>query len=262
MLTRRLVVCLDVLGGRVVKGTQFESLRDVGSPAELAEQYEAEGADEIVFLDIGAGPEERATLLALAEQTASRLFIPLTIGGGIRSVADMQAALRAGADKVAINSAAVVTPELLAAGAKRFGAQCVVASIDARRDGQGWKVWTGGGRKPTNLDAVEWAVECARLGAGEIVLTSIDRDGSRDGYDLELTRAVASAVNIPVIASGGAGSAAHVAQVLSDTGADAALVAGILHDQVVTVQQIKTAMAEAGLPVRAIEPLTTEGPPC
>ncbi|MDZ4675682.1 MAG: imidazole glycerol phosphate synthase subunit HisF [Gemmatimonadota bacterium] len=262
MLTSRLVVCLDVLGGRVVKGTQFESLREVGNPAELAARYEAEGADEIVFLDIGAGPEERATLLALAEETASRLFIPLTIGGGIRSVADIQAALRAGADKVAINSAALATPALLTAGADRYGAQCVVASIDARRDVSGWKVWTGGGRTPTGLDAVQWAVECARLGAGEIVLTSIDRDGSRNGYDLELTRAVASAVDIPVIASGGAGSAADVAEVLRDTGADAALVAGILHDRVVAVGQIKDAMTGAGLPVRTSEAAPAQDLPC
>ncbi len=254
MLTRRLVVCLDVLGGRVVKGTQFESLRDVGDPAELAARYEAEGADEIVFLDIGAGPEERATLLALASETAAQLFIPLTIGGGIRSVDDVQAALRAGADKVAINSAAVADPDLLTRAAERFGAQCVVASIDARRDGDGWRVWTGGGRHPTGLDAVQWAVECARRGAGEIVLTSIDRDGARDGYDLELTRAVAAAVDIPVIASGGAGAPAHVAEVLTATTADAALVAGILHDRVVTVARLKAAMAAAAIPVRLIPP--------
>jgi len=254
MLTRRLVVCLDVLGGRVVKGTQFESLRDVGDPAELARRYEAEGADEIVFLDIGAGPEERATLLALAEQTAERLFIPLTIGGGIRSVAHVQAALRAGADKVAINSAAVADPELLTRAADRFGSQCVVASIDARREGKSWRVWTGGGRNSTGLDAVQWAMECTRRGAGEIVLTSIDRDGGRDGYDLELTRAVAEAVNIPVIASGGAGSPAHVAAVLAGTGAEAALVAGILHDRVVTVGQLKAAMAAAAIPVRPVPP--------
>lgn len=259
MLTRRLVVCLDVLGGRVVKGAQFQGLRDVGDPAELAERYEAEGADEIVFLDIGAGPEERATLLALAEATASRLFIPLTIGGGIRSVADIQAALRAGADKVAINSAAVATPDLLTAGAERFGSQCIVASIDARRAADGWFVWVGGGRRPTGLDAVQWARECARLGAGEIILTSIDRDGSRDGYDLELTRAVADAVAIPVIASGGAGGATHVTEVFRETAADAALVAGILHDRAATVVQIKDAMLEAVLPVRAVEPALLGG---
>lgn len=261
MLTRRLVVCLDVLGGRVVKGTRFTSLRDVGDPAELAARYEAEGADEIVFLDIGAGPEERATLLALAEQTAMRLFIPLTIGGGIRSVADVQAALRAGADKVAINSAAVSDPALLSRAAERFGAQCIVASIDARREGSRWLVWTGGGRNPTGLDAVEWAVECSRRGAGEILLTSIDRDGARDGYDLELTRAVAESVSIPVIASGGAGAPADVASVLRDTGADAALVAGILHDRVVTMAQIKGAMAGATIPIRPIPlPAPAEAP--
>jgi cyclase len=250
MLTRRLIACLDVRDSRVVKGVQFEALRDVGDPVALAERYEAEGADEIVYLDITASAEVRTTLLDLARRTAERLFIPLTIGGGIRTADDVAAALRAGADKVALNSAAVARPAVLADGARRFGAQCMVASIDAKwEDGQ-FRVYTHGGRVPTSLEAVSWAVECARLGAGEILLTSIDRDGSRDGYHLELTRAVARAVPVPVIASGGAGSASHVCDALTAGDADAALVAGILHDGVTTVAALKQAMRAAGLPVR------------
>ncbi|MFA6165537.1 MAG: imidazole glycerol phosphate synthase subunit HisF [Gemmatimonadaceae bacterium] len=250
MLTRRLIACLDVRGGRVVKGVQFVGLRDVGDPVELAARYEAEGADEIVYLDIVASAEERATLLDLARRTAERLFIPLTIGGGIRTVDDIAAALRAGADKVGLNSAAVQRPEVLSEGADRFGAQCIVASIDAKWEDGRFRVYTHGGRTPTDLEAVAWAAECARRGAGEILLTSIDRDGARDGYHLELTRAVASAVSVPVIASGGAGSAAHVCEALTVGGADAALVAGILHDGKVTVADLKRAMRAAGLAVR------------
>lgn len=251
MLTRRVIVCLDVRGGRVVKGVRFESLRDVGDPVELAERYEAAGADEIVFLDISASAEERATLLDLARRTAERLFIPLTIGGGVRTADDMARALRAGADKVSVNTAAVARPALLTEAADRFGAQCVVASIDAKRRGSGWCVHTRGGRTPTDLDAVEWARECVARGAGEILLTSIDRDGVRTGYDTALTRAVADVVPVPVVASGGAGSAAHVVAILRDGGADAALVAGILHDGETTVEAIKRAMREAGLAVRS-----------
>lgn len=251
-LTRRLIVCLDVDRGRVVKGTQFVGLRDVGDPVELATRYEAEGADEIVFLDITATHEARGTTLELARRTAERLFIPLTIGGGIDAVDAMQAALRAGADKVGVNSAAVKRPALITEGAERFGAQCIVASIDAKREGDGWRVYTAGGRRPTELDAVEWAAECARLGAGEILLTSIDRDGARDGYDLALTRAVSAAVSVPVIASGGAGRAAHVREAIVDGGADAALVAGILHDGSTTVAALKAEMAAAQLPVRRV----------
>ena len=250
MLTRRVVVCLDVRGGRVVKGTRFVSLRDVGEPVELAERYEAEGADEIVFLDISATAEERSPLLDIVRRTAARLFIPLTVGGGVRSVDDVSRALRAGADKVSINSAAVARPELLTECAERFGAQCVVASIDARREGSAWLVSTRGGQRATALDVVEWARECAARGAGEILLTSIDRDGVRDGYDLDLTRAVSAAVSVPVVASGGAGSAEHVVQVLREGGADAALVAGILHDGATTVAAIKQAMQSGGLSVR------------
>lgn len=250
MLTRRLIACLDVRGGRVVKGVQFVGLRDVGDPVELATRYEAEGADEIVYLDIVASAEERATLLELARHTAERLFIPLTIGGGIRSVEDISAALRAGADKVGLNSAAVRRPEVLSEGADRFGAQCIVASIDAKWEDGRFRVYTHGGQVATDLEAVAWAAECAQRGAGEILLTSIDRDGARDGYHLELTRAVADAVSVPVIASGGAGSAAHVCEALTVGGADAALVAGILHDGQATVAELKRAMRAVGLSVR------------
>ncbi len=223
MLSRRLIVCLDVAGGRVVKGVQFVSLRDVGDPVELAERYESEGADEVVFLDIAASAESRGTLLDVARRTAERLFIPLTIGGGVRSVEDMAQALRAGADKVSVNSAAVARPALLTEAADRFGAQCVVASIDAARDPgggvtSGWRVVVRGGRTPTERDAVDWAAECVERGAGEILLTSIDRDGGRAGYDLPLTRAVVERVSVPVIASGGAGGAADVCAVLADGG--------------------------------------------
>jgi len=250
MLSRRIIVCLDVQGGRVVKGTSFVNLRDVGDPVALATRYEAEGADEIVFLDIAASAEERATLFDVARRTAEQLFVPLTIGGGIRSAGDVGLALRAGADKVSINSAAVRRPEVLTESAERFGGQCVVASIDAKRDGNSWQVYVKGGRERTDLDAVAWAQECVARGAGEILLTSIDRDGARTGYDVALTHAVSRAVNVPVIASGGAGSAAHVREAL-DAGADAALLAGILHDGVTTVRAIKTEVGEAGLPVRA-----------
>jgi cyclase len=251
MLTRRVVVCLDVKGGRVVKGRQFVNLRDVGDPVELATRYEREGADEIVFLDISASAEERATLLEVARRTAERLFVPLTIGGGVRSADDVGRALRAGADKVSINSAAVARPEVLTESAARFGAQCVVASIDAKRGADGWRVYVKGGREETALEPVAWAIECVRRGAGEILLTSIDRDGERTGYDIELTRAVADAVGVPVVASGGAGTAAHVCEVLERGHADAALLAGILHDGITTVGAVKQAMRGARLPVRA-----------
>ena len=253
MLTRRLIVCLDVKGSRVVKGVQFEGLRDVGDPVTLSERYELEGADEITFLDISASAEERATLLDIARRTAERLFIPLTIGGGVRSADDVARALRAGADKVSLNSAIVTRPVLLTEAADRFGAQCVVASIDAKRGANGrWRVWVKGGREETPLEAVAWAQECVARGAGEILLTSIDRDGARVGYDLELTRAVASAVSVPVIASGGAGQASHLVDAVQTGGADAVLVAGILHDGLTTVRALKDSMRGAGLPVRAV----------
>jgi cyclase len=250
MLARRIVVCLDVQGGRVVKGTGFVNLRDVGDPVQLATRYEAEGADEVVFLDIAASAEDRAMLLDVARRTAEQLFVPLTLGGGVRSADDVGRALRAGADKVSINSTAVRRPEVLTEAAGRFGAQCIVASIDAKRDGAGWRVYVKGGRERTELDAVAWAQECVERGAGEILLTSIDRDGARTGYDLELTNAVASAVVVPVVASGGAGSAVDVCDALQ-AGAEAALLAGILHDGVTTVGAVKRAVTAAGLPVRA-----------
>ena len=252
MLARRVIVCLDVQGGRVVKGEQFVQLRDVGDPVELASRYEREGADEIVFLDISATADDRETMLDVARRTAERLFIPLTLGGGIRSADDVALALRFGADKVSINSAAVSRPAVLEESAARFGSQCVVASIDAKRDGGRWRVYTRGGRTRTELDAVEWACACVAHGAGEILLTSIDRDGSRAGYDLELTRAVVAEVDVPVVASGGAGSAGDVLEVLDRGRADAALVAGILHDELTTVRAIKELIAASGLPVRAV----------
>jgi len=251
MVTRRIVVCLDVKGDRVVKGVQFESLRDVGDPVALAQRYEEDGADEIVYLDISASAEERSTLLDLARRTAERLFIPLTIGGGVRSADDVARALRAGADKVGVNTAAVETPEILTECARRFGSQCVVTSIDAKRKGDGWVVYTRGGRMPTSLDAVAWARECVRRGAGELLVTSIDRDGARIGYDLELTAAIADVVDVPVVASGGAGSASDVRDAFARGHADAALVAGILHEGLTTVQRIKADLARHGIPVRA-----------
>lgn len=261
MLTRRIIACLDVAGERVVKGVRFVDLRDVGEPAEMAVRYEQEGADEIVFLDIAATHEERATFFDVVRRTAERLFVPLTVGGGLRTVEDATRALRAGADKVSFNSAAVARPALLGECAGRFGSQCVVASIDARREGGAWRVHTRGGREATGLDAVEWARECVRRGAGEILLTSVDRDGARDGYDLELTRAVADAVPVPVVASGGAGNASHVIAALREGGADAALLAGILHDGVTRLSEVKRAVARAGVPVRLITN-GTEASPC
>ena len=253
MLTRRLIVCLDVKGARVVKGVNFVGLRDVGDPVSLAEHYENEGADEITFLDISASSEERATLLDVARRTAERLFIPLTIGGGVRTADDVARVLRAGADKVSLNSAAVARPEVLTEVAERFGAQCVVASIDAKRDEDGvWRVWVKGGRERTELEAVAWAQECVARGAGEVLLTSIDRDGARTGYDLELTRAVADAVVVPVIASGGAGASQHLVDAVVHGHADAVLVAGILHDGVTTVGELKRAMRLGGLEVRGV----------
>ena len=255
MLSRRIIACLDVRAGRVVKGTQFVALRDVGDPVELAERYEREGADEVVFLDISASAEERATLLDVARRTAERLFVPLTIGGGVRTADDMARALRAGADKVSVNTAAVERPELLTEAATRFGSQCVVASIDARQDpgnSAGWRVYVRGGRESTELDAVQWAHECAERGAGEILLTSIDRDGARTGYDITLTRTIVQAVGVPVIASGGAGSAEDVREALTEGGADAALLAGILHDGVTTIGEIKKMLAWEGIPIRDV----------
>jgi imidazole glycerol-phosphate synthase subunit HisF len=251
MLMKRVIACLDIEDGKVKKGVRFQSLRNVGDPVVLAERYEREGADEIVFLDIGAAPEGRATLLDAVRRTAERVFIPLTVGGGIRNVDDVGAALRAGADKVSINSAAVRRPAVLTEAAARFGSQCVVASIDARRGGDGWLVSVNGGRDATDLDAIAWSMECARRGAGEILLTSIDRDGTRSGYDMDLVAAVASRVSVPVIASGGAGTAKDVRDILAEGGADAALVAGILHDGLTTVFDIKRILADSRIRVRS-----------
>lgn len=250
MALPRVVVCLDVREGRVVKGTRFEGLRDVGDPVELAARYGAEGADEIVFLDISATSEGRGTLLEVVRRTAEVLFIPLTVGGGVRGVDDIGPLLRAGADKISVNSAAVRDPSLLTEGARRFGRQCIVASIDAANVDGRWRHHTHGGRRRTDLDAVEWAERCAELGAGEILLTSIDRDGVRTGYDLELTRAVSERVCVPVVASGGAGRAEHLRDAFREGGAAAALVAGILHDGVTTVGALKAALLAEGIPVR------------
>lgn len=250
MLSRRVIACLDVKDGRVVKGTRFVNLRDSGDPVLLAERYEAQGADEIVYLDISATDEGRGTLLDLVRRTAERLFIPLTVGGGMRTVGDIARALRAGADKIAINSAAVRRPELLTAAATRFGSQCVVASIDALKRDASWEVYVNGGRQPTGLDAIEWAKGCAALGAGEILLTSIDRDGARSGYDLELVSRVSRAVSVPVVASGGAGSPRDVADAFVRGGADAALLAGVLHDGTTDIRSVKSALRAAGIEVR------------
>lgn len=251
-LAKRIIACLDCRGNRVVKGKQFVDLRDIGDPIALATRYEADGADEIVFLDISATAEERATMLDVVRRTAERLFIPLTVGGGIRTVDDVARALRAGADKVSINSAAIDDPALLTEGARRFGAQCIVASIDAKLAMPGcWEVYAAGGRRATGLDAVDWARTAAARGAGEILLTSIDRDGARSGYDIDLLRAVSDVVDVPVVASGGAGSAEDVARALVDGSADAALVAGILHDNVTTIGEIKRVVASRDVAVRA-----------
>lgn len=249
MLTKRVIVCLDVRAGRVVKGVQFQDLRDVGDAVEAAARYEREGADEIVFLDIAASAEARSTLLEVVRTTAERLFIPLTVGGGVRTADGVASALRAGADKVTLNTAAVERPELITEAATRFGSQCVVVSLDAARGGDGWQIFTKGGRQPTGLDALSWAAEAVQRGAGELLVTSIDRDGVRAGYDLELTSAIADRVAVPVIASGGAGRAEHLVDAF-DAGADAALVAGIVHDGVTTVRQLKEAMITAGIPTR------------
>lgn len=250
-LKPRVVVCLDVKDGRVVKGTNFVGLRDMGDPVELAARYEAEGADEICFLDISASREDRGTLLDMVRRTAEVLFIPLTVGGGVRTADDIGPLLRAGADKISVNSAAVRDPSVLTEGARRYGSQCVVASIDAAREEDGtWRHWTHGGKTRTDLDAVEWASRCADLGAGEILLTSIDRDGVRGGYDLELTRAVSDRVHVPVVASGGAGDASHLRDAFDEGHASAALLAGILHDGLTTVGELKSSLRGWGLDVR------------
>jgi imidazole glycerol-phosphate synthase subunit HisF len=253
MVLRRVIPCLDVDRGRVVKGTNFLRLRDAGDPVELAERYDAEGADELVFLDITASHEERDTIVELARRTADNVFIPFTIGGGIRSAADAQAVLDAGADKISVNSAALARPELIGELAEVFGSQCVVVAIDAkRRDGRdaGWDVYVNGGRRRVGREAVEWAREAERRGAGEVLLTSMDRDGTTDGYDLELTAAVAGAVGIPVIASGGAGEPRHLVEGIVDGRADAVLCASIFHYGAYRIRDAKAHMKAAGIPVR------------
>jgi cyclase len=251
MLLRRVIPCLDVDKGRVVKGVEFLNLRDAGDPVELAVRYQDEGADEIVFLDITASHERRETVAELARRCADDVFIPFTIGGGVRSAEDAQAVLDAGADKVSVNSAAVARPELLAEMAAVFGAQCVVLAIDARRELDGsYGVYVEGGRRPVGRDAVEWAREGVERGAGEILLTSMDRDGTEDGYELELTRAVADAVDVPVIASGGAGTLDHLVDAVGEGGADAVLCASIFHYGQYTVREAKERMRAAGIPVR------------
>jgi cyclase len=251
MLARRIIPCLDVKGGRVVKGVRFVDLVDAGDPVEIAGRYDAEGADELCFLDITASHEERPIILDVVARTAERAFVPVTVGGGVRTVDDVRALLRAGADKVSINTAAVARPALVGEAAERFGTQCVVVAIDARqRPTGGWEVFTHGGRTPTGLDAVAWAARMEAAGAGEILLTSMDRDGTRAGYDLALTRAVADRVGIPVIASGGAGTLAHLYEGLTAGGASAALVASIFHYGEHTVRDAKAYLAERGVVVR------------
>jgi cyclase len=251
MLLRRVIPCLDVDKGRVVKGIEFVQLRDAGDPVELAARYEQAGADELVFLDITASAEKRDTMVQLARRTADEVFIPFTIGGGIRSVEDAQAVLDAGADKVSVNSAAVQRPELLGELAEVFGTQCVVLAIDARRvAGGSYEVFVNGGRTPTGRDAIEWAREGVQRGAGEILLTSMDRDGTEDGYELELTRQVADAVDVPVIASGGAGTLDHLVDAIETGGADAVLAASIFHYGTYSIDEAKQRLSAAGIPVR------------
>ncbi len=253
MLLRRVIPCLDVKDGRVVKGVRFVDLTDEGDPPELARRYAEAGADEICFLDISAAPEGRGTLLDVVERTASQVFVPLTVGGGVRSSSEMRDVLRAGADKVAINTAAVDDPSLVATCARRFGRQCVVISVDARSDPErpgSWEVVVQGGRKPTGLDAVEWIERCIELGAGEVLLTSIDRDGTQQGFDIGLLRTVTSRVHVPVIASGGAGSPADMTAAVAEGNADAVLAASIFHRDIHSIGAVKAHMAAAGVPVR------------
>lgn len=251
MHTKRIIPCLDVKAGRVVKGTNFVGLRDAGDPVELAATYDIEGADELVFLDITASVEERKAMLDVINKTAGEVFMPLTVGGGISTVDDIRNALRAGADKTSVNSAAVKNPQLIAEGAKLFGSQCIVLAIDARRCGENkWEVYVHGGRTPTGIDAIEWAKQGVALGAGEILLTSMDADGTKNGYDIPLTKAVSGAVNVPVIASGGAGKLEDFYEVLTEGGADAVLAASVFHYKTFTIQQVKEYLRDRGIEVR------------
>jgi cyclase len=254
MLTKRIIPCLDVTQGRVVKGTSFTDLRDAGDPVELAAFYYTEGADELVFLDIGATPEGRDIMVDVVERVSKQVFIPLTVGGGLRDIDDMRRMLEAGADKISINTAAVLNPELIKEGARRFGSQCIVLAIDAKR-GNGsnelkWEVYTHGGRRPTGIDAIEWAKKGTVLGAGEILLTSWDADGHRTGYDLELTRTISESITVPVIASGGAGSLEHLYEALVVGKADAVLAASIFHYRIYSIRQAKAYLEERGVSVR------------
>ncbi len=252
MLSRRIIPCLDVKGGRVVKGIKFQELRDAGDPVECAKAYDAQGADELVFLDITASSDNRGIMHEVVAATAEQCFMPLTVGGGLRSVHDIEAMLRSGADKVSLNTAAIQNPELIRLAADRFGAQCIVLAIDAKREpnGTSWRVYTHGGRNPTSLDAVEWAKHAVALGAGEILLTSMDADGTQAGYDCVLTRAVSDAIEVPVVASGGAGQLEHFADVLNAGHANAALAASLFHFGTLTIPQVKTYLAGHGVPVR------------
>jgi imidazole glycerol-phosphate synthase subunit HisF len=254
VLTKRIIPCLDVTQGRVVKGTSFTHLQDAGDPVELAAFYYAEGADELVFLDIGATPERRGTMVDIVEQVSEQVFIPLTVGGGLRHIEDMRRLLKAGADKVSINTAAVQNPKLITDGAEKFGSQCIVVAIDAKRskngDGVKWDVCTHGGRKSTDINAIEWAKRAVALGAGELLLTSWDADGQRAGYDLELTRSISETVMVPVIASGGAGNLEHLYEALVIGKADAVLAASIFHYQIHSIRQAKDYLAARGVPVR------------
>ncbi len=247
----RVIPCLDVSNGRVVKGVNFVGLRDAGDPVEQAQAYDAAGADELCFLDIGASHEGRGTIIDVVRRTAEVCFMPLTVGGGVRSAEDARALLLAGADKVAVNSAAVARPEVVADIAERFGSQCVVASVDARRTGDGWEIFTHGGRNPTGIDALEHAVRLAHLGAGELLVTSMDRDGTRDGYDLELTRAIADAVNIPVVASGGVGNLQHLIEGVTEGHASAVLAASIFHFGQHSIAEAHAALRAVGLSARS-----------
>lgn len=258
MIAARVIPCLDVTGGRVVKGVNFVGLRDAGDPVELAARYDTEGADELVFLDITASSDGRATMIEMVERTADQVFIPFTVGGGIREVSDARTMLRAGADKVSVNTAAVSRPDLIAEISAEFGAQCCVVAIDAKRRaaadgaGVGWEVYLHGGRTPTGIDAVEWATRAVALGAGEILLTSMDRDGTKEGFDLGLTRAVSSAVGVPVIASGGVGTLAHLIEGVTEGGATGVLAASIFHFGEYTIAEAKAAMTAAGVRVRPV----------
>ncbi|EAC6122595.1 imidazole glycerol phosphate synthase subunit HisF [Listeria monocytogenes] len=250
MLTKRIIPCLDVTAGRVVKGVNFVSLTDVGDPVEIAKAYNEAGADELVFLDITATVELRQTMIDVVERTAEQVFIPLTVGGGISSVSDMKELLQAGADKISLNSAAIKRPDLIQEGADKFGNQCIVVAIDAKWNGTNWSVFTRGGRNDTGLDAITWAKKAVQLGAGEILLTSMDGDGTKNGYDIPLTKAISEAVSVPVIASGGCGNATHMAEVFEKTNATAALAASIFHYGELSIQNVKTTLLEKGVNIR------------